>query len=49
MILTTQNYFKWLSPLIGADVLFYLPIEMEILNEEGEQLISLVKEGMQLA
>ena len=49
MILTTQKDFTRLSPLIDEDLLFYLPIEMEILNEEGEQLNSLVKEGMQLA
>ena len=49
MILTTQKDFTRLSPLIDEEILFYLPIEMEILNGEAEQLNSLVKEGMQLA
>ncbi len=48
MILTTHKDFTRLSPLIDQEILFYLPIEMDILNEEGEQLNSLVKQGMQL-
>lgn len=48
MILTTQKDFTRLSPLLEEDILFYLPIEMEILNGASASLNSLVKEGMSL-
>ena len=48
MILTTHKDFTRLSPLLNAEILYYLPIEMEILNGEGEKLNSLVKKGMGL-
>ena len=38
MVLTTQKDYVRLSPKFNSDLLFYLPIEMEIEEEEARSL-----------
>ena len=42
MVLTTQKDYVRLSPKFNSDLLFYLPIEMEIEDEKQEDLNALV-------
>ena len=46
MVLTTEKDFVRLSKQFDSDLLFYLPIEMEILDGKTEELNSFVKDKM---
>lgn len=46
MVLTTEKDFVRLSKEFDSDLLFYLPIEMEILDGKTEELNSFVKDKM---
>ena len=46
MVLTTQKDYVRLSPKFNSDLLFYLPIVMEIEDEKQEDLNTLVADKL---
>ena len=43
MVLTTEKDFVRLSKQFGSELLFYLPIEMEVLDGKAQELSEFVR------